>query len=109
MEVTVWNKIGDWLGYPDNWCEFVLAILGVLLMLILLAFLGFMLILPAIVWLFITIPDTFAYSIVMVLSCAASLVCWVVLHLTLKEETFWYPNLLNKLPSCPKIKWNKGE
>jgi hypothetical protein len=102
----MWNKIGGLLGYPETWCEFVLSILGVCIALTFLGCFGFMLVLPLFVF-FITELAIIPYIIVLVISFAASGIGWFILHLTLKDDTYWYPSLLNKIPSCPKIKWNK--
>lgn len=105
----MWNKIGKWLDYPEDWCDLLGAVCIRLAKCVFVFIWLFMLLLPLMfmVGLVTIVGDdaVWVYS----MFCLLSAFVWWCSHFTLKEETKWYPNLLNKLPSCPKIKWKKGE
>lgn len=105
----MWNKIGSWLDYPENWCSFVFRLIAYPLFFVVIIFtILFGLFLPVIMT-FMLKESTPIFAVVICygLSFAASGTGWWLLHRILEDKTQWYPNLLAKLPKCPKIKWNK--
>ena len=99
----MWNKIGEFLGYPDTWCEFVAKL--VLSLIILIAFI------VIVVFVFVPVMIWFGVldhlnTVQVVTLHAVSLVLAVLLHVVLADLTDWYPKLISKLPDCPKIKWS---
>jgi hypothetical protein len=105
----MWNKIGSWLDYPDTWCEFALKVLGKVAILFgLFLWATLLLLAPLLMFTDFTFKGNdaeFANNMFVVVS----LVCWWVTHLFLNTETEWYPDMLDKLPKCPKINWNKNK
>ena len=102
----MWNKIGEWLGYPEDLCELfkVLGMYGLVFVVLVLWWFGILL--P-----YLLIFDVVASDIEQTLapSFIFSFLLLALKHFMLKDTTYWYPRLLDKLPDCPKIKWNKGE
>lgn len=96
----MWNKIGELLNYPETWCSFIIrssllvcSVLGVL----------FVLLSPLLI--FIIEGATVDFYFV---SCFVIFVYYCV-HLVAKDHFDGYRDLLDKLPKCPKIKWNEGD
>ena len=102
----MWNKIGSWLDYPNTWCEFVIRI-GVLLLITLfvVVFIAGMSVLPILLFTDIIkteqVGGNFRLGLI-------SLFFWFMgAYMFLLETTKWCHNLLDKIPDCLKIKWNK--
>jgi len=103
----MWNKIGEFLGYPETVCDllvelgkwlFVATLFGSVMGIILLPYL--------LMFGFIEPKGSGEFDSGLVFaSFVISFMCKYGMHCFLDEVTLWYPRLISKLPECPRIKW----
>ena len=111
----MWHKIGSFLDYPENWCQFAIrVVLYPLAWLFLGSLILFCLFLPVFFHFIMEDNEPLGVKVSFYLiSGIMSGMCWVMVHVQAYKYNKTYEEfvdkLVDKIPDCPKIDWHKNE